>query len=80
MDVGAVERTRPVEQVGMRRGPADVAPALGVEASGRMEEDSYRNNGQTPDRGMDDPPEDAEPEQAEPPLAARGKTRVSLFA
>ena len=80
MDIGAVERVRPVERVGMRLGPGDVAPALGVEASERMEEDSYRDAGDAPKRGTDDPPEGEEEESVERPQETSDITRVSLFA
>jgi hypothetical protein len=81
MDVGVVGRVRPAEQVGVPRAPSDVAPALGVEGPGRMEEDSYGESKQQ-DRGMEEEAdildENADESESHPGL---GKKRgVNVFA
>jgi hypothetical protein len=81
MDVGAVDRVRTAEQVGMRRAPNDVAPALGVEGAGRMGEDSYGQAKQQ-DRGMEeetDVVEESE-EGSESTSGRRDGSGVNLFA
>lgn len=64
----------------MRRGPADLTPAPGIEAAERMEEDSYQNADNGQNRGMDDPPENDDQEESNRAAGANDKTRVSLFA
>lgn len=81
MDVGAVERIRPVERAGVARGPGDVAPALGVAGATRLQDDSYaKKSGQNEERGMDEDAaeESAEDSEATPrPGSGRG---LNLFA
>jgi len=57
MDVAGINRIRPVEQVGVKRGPGDVAPLFGVDEAARLDEDSYREGSSGQERGME---EDAE--------------------
>ena len=81
MDVGAVDRVLPAEQVGMRRAPNDVAPALGVEGAGRMGEDSYGEAKQQ-DRGMEEETEAVEEngEGSDSTSGSRKRPGVNLFA
>jgi hypothetical protein len=59
MDIGGVERIRPVEQVGVCCSPGDVVPALGVERAGRVDDDSYEDGTKKQDRGMEEEDPDA---------------------
>jgi len=81
MDVGAVARVRSLEQVGVRRGPGDVTPALGMEGTGRMEEDSY-GEAKKQDRGMEEDADNVEEnaEGSESASGVGGKRGVNLFA
>ena len=79
MDIRAVERVRSVEQVGMRRGPADVAPALGV-AGASIEEDSYRGSEHGQERGMDEQPEDDVQERSQTPSEPDEMKSVKMLA
>jgi hypothetical protein len=82
MDIGAVESVRPLERVGARRGPGDLAPALGVEGAVRMEEDSYRESGKDQDRGMEEDAEGVEEGACGPETNATSgkKGGVNCFA
>lgn len=59
MELRPVEGIRAVGPVDVRRAANDVAPAVGVEAAGQMEEDSYDASAKRQDRGLE---EDAEAE------------------
>lgn len=81
MEVGAVDRLRPAERVGIRRAPNDVTPALGVEGAERMGEDLYGEAKQQ-DRGMEEETEAVE-ENGEGSKSASGSREgsgVNLFA
>jgi len=78
MDIGAMERIRPMMQVGARSG--DVAPTLGVEGAGRMEEDSYRSANEEQNRGMDEQTEDDDQQESEASSEEGQSRSVSLFA
>lgn len=59
VEIDALERVRPMEPVGSRRAPGDVAPALGRQRAERAEDDSYAGSASRQGRGMeDDDPED----------------------
>jgi hypothetical protein len=82
MDVGAVESVRSVGRVGVRRGPSDVAPALGIEGAVRVEDDSYRDSRKDQDRGMEEDVEGLEESVCEPEASAPfgKKSGVNCFA
>jgi len=80
MDVGAVERIQPMEQVGVRRGPGDVAPALGVDGAARMEDDSYGDGRKAQDRGMEEEDPGANEEERDHAVAVNDGKQVDLFA
>jgi len=83
MDIGPVERIGPVDSVGLKVGPNDVKPALGVEGSARMEDDSYQESSKNQNRGMEEEAEateDAtEEDSATSPVNGKNKG-VNCFA
>ncbi|MBS1806131.1 MAG: hypothetical protein JST28_22540 [Acidobacteria bacterium] len=83
MDIGPVERIGPVNRTGLKVGPNDVTPALGVEGSARMEDDSYQASNRNQNRGMEEDEEasedDVQEESASGPVNRKNKG-VNCFA
>ena len=80
MDIGAVERVGPLEQVGVRRWPGDVAPALGVDGTARMEDDSYSEGSSGQDRGMEEEDPEENEEGLDRAVAVNDGKQVDLIA
>ena len=80
MDIGAVERIRPVEQVGVSRRPGDVAPALGVDGAARMEDDSYGEDKNGQDRGMEEEDPEENEEGLDRAVAVNDGKQVDVIA
>jgi hypothetical protein len=84
MEIRLVEGIQAVAPVGMRRFAADVAPAIAVEGSGRMEDDAYGEGAKQQDRGMEEEDAAELPEECEEsPDVAKvqdEEKQVNLFA
>jgi hypothetical protein len=82
MDIGPVERIRPIEPIRSSIGPSDVSPALGIEGPGQAEDDSYRDSSMDQKRGMEGENEDGEQkgEEATSNAPPRRKNGVNCFA
>ena len=81
MDLGPVEGIRAIGAVGVRRSVIGVAPAIAVEDTGRMEEDSYGSDEKQPERGLEEEDDElAESPEGNGDAASAEQAKVNLFA
>jgi hypothetical protein len=79
MELRPVEGIRAVGPVDVRRAASDVTPALGVEAEGRMEDDSYGGSAKRQGRGLEEEDTVLEDELGSPDLVT-GPGKVDVVA